>query len=161
MQKYTRLQYFVILRKGLSVKMAAERLSLQVLSPEKAFFDGEVDEIVFSTPEGSIGIMNGHAPMIAAVSEGVVEIIVDGESKVAAVGQGFCEIEYHRAVFYLDTAEWAEDIDVARAREALERANHRIHNIQSRQEYQRTQASISRALARLKAAESGSVRNHH
>ena len=137
------------------------RLSLQILSPEKCFFDGEVDEIVFSTPEGSIGIMDGHSPMIAAVSEGVVEILADGDWKIAAIGQGFCEITYHRAVFYLDTAEWAEDIDVARAREALERANHRIHNIQSRQEYLRTQASISRALARLKAAESSSGRHHH
>ena len=117
--------------------------------------------MVFSTPEGSIGIMNGHAPMIAAVCEGVVEIIMDGNSSIAAVGQGFCEINYHSAVFYLDTAEWAEDIDVARAKEALDRANHRIHNIQSRQEYLQTQASISRALARLKAVETGSVRHHH
>ena len=141
--------------------MAQARLALKVLSPEKCFFDGEVDEIVFSTPEGSIGIMDGHSPMIAAVSEGVVQIIADGESRIAAVGQGFCEIDYHCAVFYLDTAEWAEDIDVTRAKEALDRANHRIHNIQSRQEYQRTQASISRALARLKAVESSSGRYHH
>ena len=141
--------------------MDATPFLLQILSPEKCFFDGEVSEIVFSTPEGSIGIMDGHSPMIAAVSEGVVEIFTDGDRRIAAVGQGFCEITYHHAVFYLDTAEWAEDIDVARAREALGRANHRIHNIQSRQEYLRTQASISRALARLKAAESGLGRNHH
>ena len=141
--------------------MDATPFSLQILSPEKNFFDGDVEEIIFSTPEGSIGIMRGHSPMIAAVSEGVVEILENGERKIAAVGQGFCEIDYKRAVFYLDTAEWAEDIDVARAKEALDRANHRIHNIQSKKEYMRTQASISRALARLKAAESGSGHNHH
>jgi F-type H+-transporting ATPase subunit epsilon len=141
--------------------MVQNCLPLKILSPEKCFFDGEVEEIIFSTPEGSIGIMNGHSPMIAAVSEGVVEVIEGGERKVAAVGQGFCEIDSRGAVFYLDTAEWADDIDVARAKEALDRANHRIHNIQSRQEYLRTQASISRALARLKAAESGSGRSHH
>ena len=141
--------------------MDETRLALQILSPEKCFFDGAVDEIVFFTPEGSIGIMDGHSPMIAAVSEGIVEIFTDGDSRIAAVGQGFCEIDYHKAMFYLDTAEWAEDIDVARAKEALERANLRIHNIQSRQDYLRTQASISRALVRLKAAESGSGRHHH
>lgn len=125
---------------------------LKILCPEKDFYDGEVKEVIFSTPEGSIGIMAGHAPMFAAVSEGVMEVFIDEEWKTAAVGQGFCELSYHRAEFYLDSAEWSEDIDVARAKEALERAEHRIHSILSRQEYLRTQASMSRALARLKAA---------
>lgn len=127
---------------------------LRILSPEKKFFEGNVEEVIFTTPEGSIGIMGGHAPMIAAVCEGVIEVYSDGERKIAAVGQGFCEITYHIGEFYLDTAEWADEIDIVRAKDALDRANHRIHSIQSRQEYLRTQASMSRALARLKAAES-------
>jgi len=127
---------------------------LKILCPEKDFFQKPANEVVFSTPEGSIGIMAGHAPMFAAVSEGVLEIMADGEWKSAAVGQGFCEISYHRAEFYLDTAEWADEIDVARARDALERAETRLRNALSRQEYLRTQASMSRALARLKAAKS-------
>ena len=125
---------------------------LKILCPEKDFFEGAVSQVVFYTPEGSIGVMAGHSPMFAAVSEGVLEILIDNEWKTAAVGQGFCELSYHWAEFYLDTAEWAEEIDVARAKDALERAEHRIHSIQSRQEYLRTQASMSRALARLKAA---------
>ena len=125
---------------------------LKILCPEKDFFNGEAKEVVFSTPEGSIGVMAGHAPMFAAVSEGVMEIFVNDEWRTAAVGQGFCELSYHRAEFYLDSAEWAEDIDVARAKEALERAEHRIHSTLSRQDYLRTQASMSRALVRLKAA---------
>ena len=136
-------------------------LSLTILSPEKDFFEGEVDEVVFSTPEGSIGIMGGHAPMIAAVCEGVVEILVDGDWKIAAVGQGFCEINYHHAEFYLDTAEWADDIDIARAEQALERANQRVNNIKNRQEYMRSKASMSRALARLKAVESSAGHHRH
>ena len=132
---------------------------LKILCPEKDFFEGEVKEVVFSTPEGSIGIMAGHAPMFAAVSEGVVDVFIDDGWRTAAVGQGFCEVSYHRAEFFLDSAEWSEDIDVARAKEALERAEHRIHSTQSRQEYLRTQASMSRALARLKAARFGADHN--
>lgn len=141
--------------------MDATPFLLKILSPEKNFFTGEAGEVVFSTPEGRIGIMGGHSPMIAAVSEGIVEIFSDNEWRVAAVGQGFCEINYHNAEFYLDTAEWADEIDVARAREALERANLRIHNIKSHQEYLRTQASMSRALARIKAVESYSGDRRH
>jgi len=132
---------------------------VKILCPEKDFFRGDAGEIVFSTPEGSIGIMVGHAPMFAAVSEGVVEICIDGVWRIAAVGQGFCEINYHQAEFYLDTAEWADEIDVVRAKEALVRAESRIHSTLSRQEYLRTQASISRALARLKAVKSSAGRN--
>jgi F-type H+-transporting ATPase subunit epsilon len=127
-------------------------LSFKILCPERDFFEGEAKEVIFSTPDGSIGIMAGHAPMFAAVSEGVLKILLNSEWKTAAVGQGFCELSYYRAEFYLDSAEWAEEIDVARAREALERAEHRMHSTLSRQEYIRTQASMSRALARLKAA---------
>jgi len=139
--------------------MEQGKFSLTILCPEKVFFEGEVFEVIFSTPEGSIGIMAGHAPLFAAVSEGVLEILEAGEWKTAAVGQGFCEIGYHRSEFYLDTAEWAEDIDVARAKEALSRAESRINNTLSRKEHLRAQASISRALARLKAVKSNT--GHH
>ena len=126
-------------------------LNISILCPEKDFFTGEINEVIFTTPEGSIGIMAGHAPLFAAVSEGVLEINTDSGWKTAAVGQGFCEINYYQAEFYLDTAEWSEDIDIARAEEALSRAEHRLHHAISRQEYLRTKASMSRALARLKA----------
>jgi len=132
---------------------------LTIFCPEKDFFEGDVYEVVFSTPEGSIGIMAGHAPLFAAVSEGILEIFADGDWRTAAVGQGFCEISVDKSEFYLDTAEWADDIDVARASEALARAEHRIHSTLSRQEYLRTQASMSRALARLKAVKSKA--GHH
>ena len=139
--------------------MQQSQFPLTILSPEKVFFDSDASQIVFSTPEGSIGIMAGHAPLFAAVSAGVLEIYADGGLKIAAVGQGFCEIDYHRAEFYLDTAEWADEIDIIRAKEALDRAEHRLHNALSRQEYLRTQASMSRALARLKAAKSSAGRH--
>jgi len=131
---------------------------LTILCPEKDFFKGEVCEVIFSTPEGSIGIMAGHAPLFAAVSEGIMEIFTDGEWKTAAVGQGFCEISINKSEFYLDTAEWADEIDVIRAKEALSRAESRIQHTQCRQEYLRTQASMSRALARLKAVKSNAGR---
>ena len=55
--------------------MDQSTFSLTILSPEKDFFEGEVNEIVFYTPEGSLGIMPGHAPLFAAVSEGILEIL--------------------------------------------------------------------------------------
>ena len=131
--------------------------SLSILTPEKEFMIGEAAEVIFSTPEGRVGVMSGHAPMIASVSAGVMEVHMDGVWKIAAVGQGFAEIAYGNAEFYLDTAEWAGDIDSVRAKDALDRAERRIRSNLTKQEYLRTQAAISRALARLKAAASYSA----
>ena len=141
--------------------MDSTLFSLAIVTPEKDFFESEVNEVVFSTSEGSVGIMAGHEPLFAAVSEGVVEIFVDGEWKIAAVGQGFCEVSYHKTKFYLDTAEWADEIDIVRAKEALERAAQRIQSSLSQLEYIRTQAALSRALARLKATESSAAHHGH
>ena len=140
--------------------MIPAQLSLSVMSPEKDLFEGDVTEVVFSTPLGRLGVMAGHAPMVVAISAGIMEILIDEEWKIAAVGQGFSEIAYDRAEFYLDSAEWAEDIDALRAKQALERAAVRLQNAANRQQYLRTQASISRALARLKAVESNDMRQN-
>ena len=134
--------------------MENSRFSLTALTPEKQFFSAEVTEVVFSTPEGRLGIMAGHSPMVVSVSECIMEILADGEWKIAAIGQGFAEIEYDKAEFYVDTAEWADEIDAVRAKDALERADRRIRSHLSLKEYLRTQAAMNRALARLKAVES-------
>jgi F-type H+-transporting ATPase subunit epsilon len=127
-------------------------LHLHLLTPEKNFFDGDVGEVIFTTSEGSIGIMAGHSPTFASVVEGIIEVRVDDEWRIAAVSQGFARIRYELAEFYLDSVEWGDDIDVMRAEQALKRAEERGKAEQSRVEHVRTQAAMSRALARLKAA---------
>ena len=132
--------------------------TLKILTPERDFYAGDASEVVFSTPEGRVGVMSGHAPMIASVAEGLIEILVGEEWKRAATGQGFCEIIYDTAEFFVDSAEWAEEIDAIRAREALERAERRIRSNMNRMEFLRTQAAMSRAIARLKAVETSAPR---
>ena len=138
--------------------MRPSLLYLAILTPEKKLFEGDVSQVIFSTPEGSVGVMYGHAPVIASVAEGIIEIVTENDRKTAATGQGFCEIAYGRAEFFTDTAEWADEIDAIRAKEALERAEHRINSNMSRMEYVRTQAAMSRAIARLKASETYAAR---
>ncbi|MCL1834717.1 MAG: ATP synthase F1 subunit epsilon [Oscillospiraceae bacterium] len=141
----------------LNLDKSEDGLSLTILTPERDFFHGEAEQVVFSTPEGSIGIMSGHAPMVASVAEGIIEILSGGAWKTAATGQGFAEIAYGKAEFFVDTAEWADEIDAIRAKEALERAEHRLRSNMSRIEFLRTQAAMSRAIARLKTIETSTT----
>jgi len=125
---------------------------LSVLTPDKCFYNKQAREIVFETSDGRIGVMAGHMPMVAAVLEGTLDINAGGEWKTAAVSQGFAEITGEKVEFFVDTVEWADDIDAARAREALERAKMRMQSELSLVEYIHTRAAMARALARLKAS---------
>jgi len=131
----------------------AKEFALSILTPDKCFLNKLAREVIFDTSDGRIGVMAGHMLMVAAVLEGTVEINMDGEWKTAAVSQGFAEIKGDTVEFFVDTVEWADEIDAVRAREALERARIRLKTDLSRLEYLHTQAAMARALARIKAAD--------
>ena len=130
----------------------AETFTLSIFVPDKRFLEMNVQEVAFTTPEGRLGVMAGHMPMVASVVEGVIDINRDGEWKAAAVSQGFAEIDGGHTAFFVSTAEWASEIDTSRARDALQRAELRLQSDLSRIQYVRTKAAVARALARLKAA---------
>ena len=130
--------------------------TLSIFVPDKRFLESQAQEVVFTTPEGRLGVMAGHMPMVVSVVEGLVEILEEGGWKTAAVSQGFAEIHGDSVSFFVGTAEWSDDIDAVRAQEALRRAEERLSSELSRVEYVRTKTAIARAMARLKAAERAS-----
>ena len=130
----------------------ANLFTINILAPDKEFLSCPVEHVIFDTPAGRMGMMAGHQPTVAAVAEGTIDIYMDGEWKTAAVGQGFVEIGANMAEFFVDTVEWAEDIDTARAIEALRRAELRMHSELSYVEFLRSQAAMARAMARIKAS---------
>ena len=77
----------------------------------------------------------------------------DGEGVTAVVSKGFAEIVNNRASVLVNTAERPEDIDVKRAEEAKERAEEQLRQKQSIQQYYHTQASLARAMNRLRLSQ--------
>lgn len=124
--------------------------NLEVVTPEKKFFEGEAEMVVVRTPEGEMGILADHEPALVAVEAGIIKILADGKWQEAAVSQGFMEVTHEKTIALVDTAEWPDEIDVNRAKEAKIRAEERLQQKISQIEYLRTQAALSRALARLK-----------
>ena len=95
--------------------------------------------------------------MVIAVELGALHYKTpDGASVTTAVSMRYTEIMNTRVSVLVNTAERPEDIDVKRAEEAKERAEERLRQKQSIQEYHLSQASLARAMARLKAS-----RNKH
>ncbi len=129
------------------------RFYLEIVTPERTFFSGEVEMVIFKAPDGEIGVLGNHTPMVAAVSPGPVRIKKDGEWLEAALTEGYVEVTREKTIILTDTAEWPEEIDVNRARAAKERAEERLHSQLSRIEYMRSQAALARALTRIKVSQ--------
>lgn len=123
---------------------------LEIVTPERNFFSGEVEMIVLKTPDGEMGILYGHLPMVVAVGIGPIKIKRNGEWLEAVLTDGFLEVKQEKTVILVDTAEWPDEVDINRARAAKERAEERLHSKISQLEYYRSQTALARALARLK-----------
>ena len=134
-----------------------ETFSLKIISSDKIFYEGPCQYLTVPAPDGQKGVLPHHENMVIAVDPGELHFKTpDGEWVTAAVSMGFAEIMNNRVSVLVNTAERPEDIDVKRAEKAKERAEERLRQKQSIQEYHLSQASLARAMARLKAS-----RNKH
>ena len=103
--------------------------------------------------DGQKEILAHHEDMVIAIDDGEMRFQPEGSEnwEYAVVGMGFVEIVNNRVTLLVETAERPEEIDVARAREAKERAEEQLRQKQSIHEYYHSRASLARAMARLKA----------
>ena len=128
---------------------------LKVLTVDKQFFDGEVDRIVVRTSQGDVGILPNHVPYVAALGTGGLTIIRNGERRVAAVSGG--SVKYALVIgadVLARTCEWADEIDVARAREAADRAKAILQKKAGDREMDIAQGKLKKAVNRIRIAES-------
>lgn len=127
---------------------------LKVIATDHTFFQGKCKSLIVPAIDGEKGILPHHEDMVMAVNDGEIRIEDEkGEKHTGIVGMGFVQIINNRVTLLVETAERPEEIDAKRAREAKERALERLRQKQSIQEYHLSQASLARAMSRLKAAD--------
>jgi F-type H+-transporting ATPase subunit epsilon len=103
--------------------------------------------------DGQVGILPGHAPLLSELRTGEVVYTRDGTKHYLAVSWGFAEVLSDRVIILVQTAERAEEIDLARAAQALERAEERLKEFTDPTiDAERAREAYERALARLQAA---------
>ena len=122
-------------------------LNVSVVAVDRKIWVGTAKSIVAKTTEGEIGIMPGHEPMLSLLVDGLVRIEpVDGERVVVAVHGGFAAMDSDNVRILAETAELATDIDVDRAKKALDRA------LAAGEDSPEALAAAHRAETRMKAA---------
>lgn len=128
----------------------ANTFHLEVLTPGRVFFEGDVEEVIIPGVEGYEGILVDHVPIIISLNDGALKIKADNEWKEAVIHAGFAQVEQKRTIIMSDAVEWPEEIDVNRAQAAKERAEERLRQQLSQMEYHRSKAALARAMARLR-----------
>lgn len=126
---------------------------LNIVASDKDFYHGRGKNIVLPAKDGEISILAHHADMMIAIVPGEMRYQTpDDEWHRAIVGNGFAQIINNRVTVLVDSCEYPENIDLKRARDAMERAQEQLRQKQSLQEYYVSKASLARAMARMKAA---------
>lgn len=132
----------------------SSKFLLEVVTPDRSFFYGEIEMAIVRTTEGDIGIMKNHEPIVAPVSVGSIRIKEDKEFKNAACSGGFLTVDEEKVIIITDAAEWAEEIDVKRAQEAADRAARRLDERQAELDVLRAKVSMEKAMNRIRVSKS-------
>lgn len=130
--------------------MADERnFRLKVITPERVFYDGDVNMVEFNTTEGEIGVYKGHVPMTVIINPGILTISESGRTRNAALHAGFVEILQDKVTILAEVIEWPGEIDRQRAEAAKARAEERLHTKTPETDILRAETALQRAIARI------------
>ena len=124
--------------------------NLKILTPEREFFDGDVEAVTVETTDGKITILADHTPFIVPVLVGDIKIKKDGVWDESVNSEGFMEVNHHGVMIFVQTCEHPEEIDTRRAEEARLRAEEQLRQKQSMSEYTQSKLALARAMARLR-----------
>lgn len=135
--------------------MADDKLfRLQVISPDRIFYDDDIEMVEIKTTEGEIGVLKGHIPMTSILAPGVLRIKTGEQQREAALHDGFVEILQDKVTVLAESCEWPEEIDINRANEAKIRAERRLKGgAEGEINHARAEAALRRSLTRLELAQ--------
>lgn len=126
---------------------------LEIVTPEKTVYSGEVDHVQAPGSEGSFGVLAGHVPFLTSLQVGMIVFDEQGGAKrKMAVSGGFAQVAANGVTVLAETAESEERIDVERARAARERAEERLKSAGEGTDGARAHAALTRAINRLKVS---------
>jgi len=127
-------------------------LLLDIVTPEKKIFSGNVDNVYLPGADGEMGILPSHAGLVTALQPGVLRYLHDGKAETLAVGSGFAEITGSKVIVLTDSALGESEIDEANVEAAIQRAQEKLasvdHNLDS-EEVAYLQGVIAKSAAAL------------
>ncbi len=130
-----------------------ETFKLEIVTPDRQVVDDAAEELQMPGRKGYLGILPGHAPLITELAVGEISYRHAGKISYLAVAWGFAEVLPDRVIILAETAERAEEIDVTRAQQAVDRAQSLLKKQDPDLDFRRAQVALERALIRLQVAQ--------
>ena len=130
----------------------ANKIHLEIITPEKLVLRAEVDEVVLPGLTGELGVLPDHEPLITQLKTGILTYRQSGSQQKLHVSGGFAEVLGDKVSVLSDVAEKPEEIDLARAKSALERAEKQLLGSGETIDAERAELKKERAKTRLQLA---------
>lgn len=132
-------------------------IKVELVTPERLVFHDQVDFIAAPSVEGEVGILPGHAPLLTRLGVGELRMKKGNDTRYIALTGGFLEVQggSHVSIF-AETAEFADEIDIERAKQAAEKAKVKLTQAKdlTAAELAAVEAALSRALLRMNIVQS-------
>ena len=131
----------------------AENINLEVVTPEKVVVSEEAQIVAAPGVLGEFGVLSGHTPFLTALKTGIIRYTdANGKEHYVFVSGGFAEALPNKVTVLAESAERRSDIDLERAKAALERAEKRMTEDRSREDidFNRARAALERATVRIR-----------
>jgi F-type H+-transporting ATPase subunit epsilon len=147
---------FIVPRSSFIVSFMADRIQLDVITPERSVLSEAVD---FVSVPGELGILPGHTPLISQLQTGVLTYTQGATTERLLVSGGFVEVNSDRVSVLADAAERPEEIDSTGARQARDQAERALAAFTGDEaDFERTRAELDRADARLQLTDGNAAR---
>lgn len=132
--------------------MAARTFQLEVVTPERLLVSAAVEEVVAPGSEGEFGVLAGHAHFLTTLRPGELRYRIGAAWRHVSVHWGYADVTPAGMTVLAETAELAEEIDLARAEAAAQRAEQLVGAAKSRHDAEAARRSLERALLRIRVA---------
>ena len=128
-----------------------QQITLEVVTPERRVLELRVDEVVFPSKDGYMGVLAGHAPLLALVDIGELSYRIGKTRSFLAVSSGYAEVLRESVSIMAQTSEKAEEIDLARAERAKQRAESELKGPTPEDGFRHAELRLKRAISRIGA----------
>lgn len=129
-----------------------EKISLEIVTPDRQVVKEMVDEVTAPGTLGYFGALPGHIPFLTTLRIGEIAYRKDRGTRYLAVSWGYAEVGPEKVVILAETAEAAEEIDVDRAQKARTRAEQRLKEGSPDMDFHRARVALEKALIRVQVA---------
>lgn len=126
-----------------------DKLQLEIVTPERSVLTEQVDEVVLPSLDGYLGVLPGHAPLLAQLDVGEVSYRVGQQRKYLAISGGYAEVQRGAVSVLARTAESSEEIDLERARRAKEKAESAMKGDLPADQFRHIEVQLKRAISRI------------